>query len=618
MNIFFAIASNHNRIRPILLLWIICLLLSSTPARAAPALQGGDSSYTVGACRNIDRENLRVEIEQVALDVLASGGSRLDIDALTARKWAELGVDAVIDAEVARAVADLAAQEGYLDRLWSGWSAEKAEEYASRIAEDAFRSPAFTAKIEEVGKSIGAEIARSIDAEFARAASVAFLCLKDYVGDAYADVLFEAFQTGVKVQVQHTQMTIDPAELDVSAITNHTAGLAGLSVLVITEVGRRVSQKIGEKIAGRIAGKIIGRVLGRAGSSFLPVIGWAVGIGLIAWDLYEGGKGSLPQIEEALTSEEVKERIRGEIVDAVVGGLPEETGIASLEIAVTLLEAWDAFCSEHAELCRQAAASPGFRSLLDNTALSDLERLNKLVDVFVDEIGRSELNRAIEVGALDTLLAQPAATTLLTTTRSITDTLAWVKLAGDQLDRVVALGVAQQAQPDEIDPAGLSALLTLEDAEAAKRVLAFAPDETATLLALPGELLKRLVETFSVDELRWLVTYLARLEDAGGATSPAQVVDDLVNGRVSLAQLQATPVPTPTQTPMQTPTPPIPTPEENIGDPPSSAPPTSPVLFLLALIAIFTVGLVLLQRRNKRTARRVDDKAETEQHETKA
>ncbi len=594
---------------------IILLLLVHIPVHAAPAPQGGDSSYSVGACRNVDRANLRAEIEQAALGVLTDNGSNLDVEALVARKWAELDVDAVINAEVARAVAALSNQEGYLDRLWSGWSAEKAEEYAGRVAEDAFRSPAFTAKLEEVAQAIGAEIARVMDAQFTQAASVAFLCLQEYVGEAYSTVLFQAFQSVVGAQVQEMQVAISPAELNLSAITAHTAGLTGVSIIVITEVTRRVSQKIGEKLAQRIAGKVIGRVVGRAGSSFIPLIGWAVGIGLIAWDLYEGGKGSLPQIEEALTGEEVKERIRGEIADAVAASLPEETSIVSLEIAVTLIEAWDAFCAERVELCRLAAESPGFRNLLDSTPLTALDRLDALVNIFVNEIGRSQLNRAVETGALDTLLTQPEATALLTTTHSLTDTLAWMTVADDNLAQVVALGVAEQAQPDELDAASLHALLALADAAAVTQILALEPAETAALLTLPNVALQHFVATYSTDELRQLAAYLVNHDDAGATVSSRQVISDLVSNRVTLAQLQAPPTPIA----MLTPTPTLSLvasataqPSDNAGDDPQWL---LPVLLLTIIIGA-AGGLVVWQRRTI-AARQPGDKIEVEKQKTK-
>lgn len=574
---------------------VFCLLWASAPARAAPASQIGESQYTVGECQNLDRAALRSQIEQVALGVLASNSGELDIDALVVRKWAELGVDAVIDAEVARAVADLSAREDYLSRLWSAWSADKAEEFATTIAEDAFRSPSFGAKLDELAAAIGAEIARTIDAEFVRAASVAFLCLQEYVGERYSAVLFDAFQRSVSGDVNTSQVDIATSELDLSVLDVHKAGLVGVSLIVISEVSRRISQKVGQKIAQRVAGKVVGRVAGRAGSSFLPVIGWVVGIGLIVWDLYEGGKGALPQIQQGLSSEEVKQRIRSEIADAARTSLPEEVNIAALEIAVTLLDEWDSFCDEQQDLCQLAAANPSFRSLLDNTPLSDLDRLASLVGVFVNDLGRSALDQSIETGTFDSLLAAPgSASLILAATDSVTITLAWVELAGDQLEQVISRAIHEQAQPDELSADGLAVLLALND-DALHRLLALDAPETALLLALPPATLQRLANDLSLDDLRWLVGYLGQPASAAEAITMTQVVSDLSVGTITVDQLRVTPSPTATLilSGAASASGQVPVAADDLGQ--------SATVFLVAvlLLAATVAGVVVWQRRRR-------------------
>jgi hypothetical protein len=584
-----------------LLIWLMvfCLLWASAPARAAPALQDDEPHYTVGECQNLDRNALRAQIEQVALGVLESNSGALDIDALVARKWAELGVDAVIDAEVARAVADLSAQEDYLSRLWSAWSADKAEEFATVIAEDAFRSPAFGAKLDELAAAIGAEIARTIDAEFVRAASVAFLCLQEYVGERYSAVLFDAFQRAASGDVNASQIDIETSALDLSLLDVHKAGLVGVSLIVISEVSRRISQKVGQKIAQRVAGKVVGRVAGRAGSAFLPVIGWVVGIGLIVWDLYEGGKGALPQIQQGLSSEEVKQRIRSEISDAVSASLPEEVNIAALEIAVTLLDEWDSFCDGQQDLCQLAATNPSFRALLDSTPLSELDHLASLVGVFVNDLGRSALDQSIETGAFDSLVAAPGgASRILAATDSVTITLAWVELAGDQLEQVISRAIYEQAQPDELSAEALAALLALDDGDGLRRLLALDAPGTALLLALPPATLQRLTNELSLDDLRWLVGYLGQPASAVEAITLTQVVSDLSVGAITVDQLRVTPSPTAMSilSDVAPATSQVPVIADDSGRSATALPVT--VLLLIVLTAT-AVGVIVWQRRRR-------------------
>ena len=81
-----------------------------------------------------------------------------------------------------------------------------------------------------------------------------------------------------------------------------------------------------------MAGRIVGRVLGRLGSSLIPWVGWLIGAGLIAWDIWDGSKGALPQIEQSLQSEEVKAAIRAEISDSVSESLDAEMAAIADEV----------------------------------------------------------------------------------------------------------------------------------------------------------------------------------------------------------------------------------------------------------------------------------------------
>lgn len=610
--------------RALFFLLALCLALTRLPAAASsPAQQpaatpaapatptapasplgtpGADlalpSTFTVGDCSRLDRTTLRPQIEQAALAVLSAQQGALDLDALVERKWVELGVDALINAEVARAVAALGDEETYWQRFLSGWSAEKAEEFAGRIAQDAFASDAFHAKIAELSDAVAAEIARAVDAEFTRAASAGLLCLQEYVGAHYSNALQHAFEQSVSQSVANADLTLDPAQLDLSLLGVHGTGAAGVSIIVATEVARRVSVKISQRISQRIAGKVVGRVAGRAGSSLLPVIGWVVGLGLIAYDLYEGGKGALPQIEESLTSEEVKQRLRDEVVAALRDGIPEEVSIAALEIAVTLVEEWDAFCAANRDLCSLAGDNPSFRTLLDTLPLNRVGHLAALTGIIADNLGRAALLQSVESGALDQLAAlPPAATRILTATGSISATLAWGALAGPNLDQVIAYRIHEQADPGEFDATHLATLLAVNDPAAVAALLALQPQETSALLVLPSDTLRLLAGRLQSDDLRAVVDYL-RQPVPPGATPPAQIVAAVAVGDLPPAALQtppgAQPAPGAAETPSAAST--------------ASAPPTAPAaaetgrtpgaspgaLALLAAVIVASVTILLL------------------------
>ncbi|MGL4650796.1 MAG: hypothetical protein ACRC1H_15415 [Caldilineaceae bacterium] len=526
----------------LLRLLIVAGLLCALAPQSVRAQTPEPSGYTVGACASVQPEQLRAEIESAAAAAITSSEA-VDIEALVARKWAELDVDSAIDTAVAAATARVQADEGYWSRLLSGWSAGRAEEFAERVAADAFSSDLFNDKIEELSLAIGEEVARAVNAQLAGAASVAFLCLRDYVGEAYTNTLFTVFENTVSQTVAAAGVEFDASDLGVNALDTHAMGLAGAGIVVAVEVGRRVSVKLSEKVAQRVAGKVVGRVAGRAGASIIPAIGWIVGVGLIIYDLVEGGRGALPQIEEALTSVEVKDRIRADVVDAVRVGLPEETAIAALETAVTMIEKWDAFCSTYADVCELADDNPSFAHLLNDADVVDVVRLEQYVDLFLATFGRERLNSAIETGSFDQLVALPqVALQVLRETGSVETTLQWAALAGNErLHDVAALGIHTLASPQTLDAATLDQLVGTADVGLVQQLLLLDSATMTGLLALPPAVMRSLLAALSPAEVARFVQ--AQRLPAITATPPALVAQAVISGLVTLAELEATPAP---------------------------------------------------------------------------
>ena len=519
------------------LLIILALGLSAIPAYGSDLSQpDSGSDYTYGDCSKIDQAALRSEIEQLAHQTLTAESSGLEIEAVVARHWIGLNMDGALDGEVTRAVSDLSEAEGYWSRLWSAWSAERAEAFATTIANDAFGSETFKAKIDELSGAIAAEIAREIEADFARAASVAFLCMKAYVGEQYSQTLFAAFENKVSLEVDAVDVAATNP-VSVSIVGVHQKALGGVGVIVVAEISRRIAQKLAQKIAGRIAGKIAGRVLGKAGSTLIPVAGWVIGLGLIVWDLWEGGNGALPQIQEALQSEEVKGKVREEITQSVKDGLPQEVSIVALEIAVNIIEAWDDFCSGNQYVCIVAAENRTFQQILNGSALDQIANLSTLVTVFIEDIGRAELDQAIETGEFEDLLAQPPAVSdLLHATQSVTTTLAWAELAGERIDKVVQYGLYQRRAPTDFDPPLLAAVLAVDDTIAIDKVLALDQTQLTLLVKFAGSNFPDLIRQITPDELQQLVAYLAQPQ-LSAATTVTGLVGALISGTLSVDEL---------------------------------------------------------------------------------
>lgn len=581
-----------KRRQKIALLVVSVTICLSNALVYAQSDRAGD--YTYGECSRIGREELRTEIEQTALAVLTERSDGFAIPTVVARKWVELDVDAVIDQEVARAIEQVAQEESYFSRLWSGWSAERAEQFATRIADDAFGSPAFRQKIDELSSAIAAEIAKEMEADFARAASAAFLCMKAFIGARYSETLFTAFENRVSVEVEEANIGAT-APVDVSIIDVHGRALGGVGLIVVTEIARRVSQRLGHRIAERIAGRIAGRVLGRAGSSLIPIAGWVIGVGLIVWDLWEGGKGALPQIEEALTSEEVKERIRSEIADSIKHSLPDETALVALEIAVTILEEWEGFCSRYPDVCSLAQENPTFQAILDDTPLDQLDKLALLTNTLLTYAGRAELEAALASSQFETALALPEESyTIVQSSRSLAPLLAWSQLAGERLDEVLAYGIHRHKTPADFSPTLLGAMLDVGDAAAIDKLLALDRAELETLVTFAGTSLGPLAANRSLDEIRQLVDYLAAPPPEATETPPADLAPKLASGEVTVQQLLE-PAPAVVATPVVTATvaPPVPATTREPATPVNSIVVASAILVVL----ILTAGGALWWRR---------------------
>lgn len=529
--------------KPLSIFLIIAMLWLQLPLHVYA--QDTSSDYTFGDCSQVDQDQLRNEIQKVAHDVLTNQSAGIDIDKVVTRQWMGLRVDEAIDAEVQRAIDQIYVDEGYWSRLWSGWSSEKAQEFATRIANSAFSSDTFHKKIDELSNAVAQEISQEIEANFARAASAAFLCMKAYVGDKYSGTLFSAFENKVSTEVEKVDIQAN-ANVDVSALDVHGKALGGVGVIVVTEISRRIAIKLSEDIAERIAGKIIGRIVGKAGSSLIPVAGWVIGLGLIAWDLWEGGKGALPQIQDALQSEEVKAKIRQEVTSSIKDGLPEEVSIVSLEIAVNLVEDWNRFCDNNRAVCTLAQDDSTFQDILDYTPLDQVSKLVSLVNVFIDNIGRTELEKAIDEGQFEKLLVLPEeAFTILAQTKSATTTLAWADLAGERLPKVAELGLDTAKTPKDFTPELLRAVLNLDDTATVNKVLPLSSEQITQLVTFADSNFVRLVNRLSAEELAQLADYLA----APTIPLTASLAGDLASGKQTVAALRNVAAPTPPPVP---------------------------------------------------------------------
>jgi hypothetical protein len=498
-----------RRLRHYSLLLLVVLVVVSQPfeVQAAVRLQG---QQTLQECSEVDEATLQDELNRVTQAIFARTLDEVDLSAIVDTQWARLGLDALIDAEVDRAVERVRNEKALWDTFLSGWSADKAEELTRAVATYAFESEAFALAIEELSAAVADKLAQQIAILSAESVSAAFYCLQTFIADNYAGVLVRKFEQQVQAAAEAADLE-KAVEVDnsiLSVLDQHKGLLGGVGV-----IARRVVANMGRQIARRVAGRIVGRVLGRIGTEIIPIVGWLIGTGLIAYDLYSSREGALPQIQADLKSAEVKAGIRSEIVAAMEPEFRRESPQIARDVANDLFGQWREVRRNIRNVLALAEADPAFRILLEGLQNTDeLARLVALVGVAQPALGTEAFNQAVADGSLTRLLQQPAsALTILEQTKSVETTLAWSALERDLLDAVVRFELYKQLTPDRLSRPLLEQLLALNDQVAIEKVALLDPADVEMLLTISTNHLTALTGYLLPEDLRVLAGYLRQM-----------------------------------------------------------------------------------------------------------
>ena len=492
---------------------VAALIVAGAPVRAEPLSQ---VDPTLQECSQVDEAALQDELNTLTQAVFARALAEVDLAAMVDSEWQELRIDALIDAEIDSAVARVRSEEALWDTFLSGWSAEQAERLTRAVATYAFESEAFARKIDELSAAVANELAQSIALLSAESVSAAFFCLQTFIADNYSAVLVSRFEQQVQSAAAGVELGAN-AEVDAGILTvlnQHRTALGGVGVIVAAQIARRVMVNVGQQIARRVAGRIVGRVLGRIGTELIPIVGWVVGTGMIAYDLYTSRDGALPQIQEQLKSAEVKASIRGEIVAAIEPEFRREAPQVARDVANELYTQWREVRRNIRQVLELAESDPAFHTLLDQIeSTDDLARLVSLVGMAVPALGREQFGQSVADGSLARLLNQPAsAVTIVESTRSIDTALAWSALAGSLLDQVVALELYKHLTPDQISRPTLERLVALGNRATVQKLALLPVDAIEMLLTVSSSNLTTLTGRLTSEELRTVAEYLPLLE----------------------------------------------------------------------------------------------------------
>ena len=528
------------------LIWLMVALLALgwMPVYAAPTprpVAQSDATGTVPAgCETVAPDALRDELNQVSQSIFATSGTgvsatgTLDIEGMVARQWQLVGMDAAIDAAVDDAVVQVRADTDFWGQFLSGWSPAKAEELTQQVVTLAFTSVTFREAVDALSAAVAGDLSQAVATLSAESATQATLCLQSYIGTRYSDALVGVFTRELQAETENLQVG-EESTADVgiwSVIDRHKSALGGVGVIIATQIAKRIVVRLGEKIAERVAGRLVGRVLGKAGSTIIPVAGWVIGAGMIAYDLYEGREGALPQIQAGLQSAEVKSAIRTEITDAVATELRLETPQLARDIANDLYATWLDFQRKYTQVLTWAEDDPAFQALLAQT--DDPAKLASLVDITLTALGTEGLQAALADGSMARALDLPESSyVILQPSASFATLFAWVEVAGGALDDVMTLEIYKHKGPTDLSRDNLLALVALGDPAATKLALLDA-GTLQELLKLSRESLVDLTETLSVDDLAWLGGYLAAL----GQDQANQLVTLLLDDPTLMVQLK--------------------------------------------------------------------------------
>lgn len=487
---------------------IIAFLCALLPERSIYA-QEPPPVYTFQECATVEEAKLRDELNGITQFVFAAEQSKLNIAGMVERAWFEQGADAVVEAEVDAAVDRVRSEEDYWSRFLSGWSAEKAEELTTKVANYAFGSVAFRRKIDEMSIAIADDLAREVGAMTARSASSALLCVQEFIGDTFSETLIVVFQAEIEQKVTETGVGQD-AEADFTVILDtRTKSLAGVGVIIASQIAKRLARQVAERVAGKVAG----RILGRAATAIIPLAGWIIGGGLIIWDLIEAGEGSLPQIRESLKGAEVKAAIRAQVAEVVETELGVEMPELARAVSNDIFAEWLDFRQKFSRVLDLAATNSRFQTILDSASADQVQKLSNLVAVADEKLSAEQLAQTINSGAFERVFSLPdLAFEILRTTGDPQVVIAWADLAGESIAGVAETELYKIAEPDDFaDRSALEAVLALGDAAAIRRLLELNQLEREILLGLPAEQLRQAVTAFSVDDLRWLASYITQL-----------------------------------------------------------------------------------------------------------
>ena len=488
-----------NRLLIALVLWFTVFGLS--------AFQTVSAQSRFDECAGLTETNLRSDLNVLSQDLFALELNNIDLYKTVNEQWALQNLDAIIAQEVALGIETAKVDTNYLDRLWSSWSPDKAQELATTVSTYAFGSEGFLNAIETLSIGVAGSISQDFETVSQRAATDTILCVQDFIGDSYGTAVVSAFQSEIISQTAELELQAVTDNVDATSLPLGT--ILGVTTILASIIARRLITRLAQKLSQRIAGRIASRVAGRAASTIVPVVGWVLGLGLIAYDLVDGNNGAFPVIQTALTSVEVSEEIKTEIVISIQEELASIGTEAAREVADSVHGQWRDFEFKFQKVLALAETSPEFNGFLGRLSPEKFQQLSGLHSTLGDD---GTLASLANNSLLELVQLPPSSLQMLSDTGSTETVLNWSAIAGANFDKVAASELYKHKQASDFSAEGLDRLLLTNTQSIAKLSMLdkIAMDTIVTQVSVAN--LNSLAEQHEVSTLKVLADYYPNLD----------------------------------------------------------------------------------------------------------